>query len=243
MENASFIALSRQMGLQRELSAIANNVANGNTTGFKGQRVLFSEYLEQPRIGEKISYVQDRAMAFDMTEGPLQSTGNAYDLAISGNGYFVVDTPAGPRYTRTGNFKPDQEGNLVTSQGYSVLDDANNPVSVPMDQGPITIDALGFLRTQDGAEIGRMQIVAFENPQVLDRAGNNLYVSVAEPVEAENFKVVQGALEGSNVNSVSEITRLIEVHRSYERTSNMIQQEHDRIRDGIRRLGKPLTSS
>ncbi|MBU0723793.1 MAG: flagellar basal-body rod protein FlgF [Alphaproteobacteria bacterium] len=242
MENASYIALSKQMGLQRELSALANNVANANTTGFKGQRVLFEEYLEQPRIGEKLSYVLDRAMAFDFSEGPLQSTGNTFDLSITGQGFFVVDTPGGPRYTRTGTFKPDQDGNLVTTEGYPVLDENNNPLSVPLDQGALTIDSLGFIRTRDGAEIARMQIVEFEFPQAMQRAGSNLFISMGEPLEAQTAKVVQGALEGSNVNTLSEMSRMIEVHRSYERASNVIQQEHDRMRDGIRRLGKPVNA-
>ncbi|MFN3459587.1 MAG: flagellar basal-body rod protein FlgF [Oceanibaculum sp.] len=243
MEATSFIALSRQSALQREMSAIANNIANVNTAGFKGQRVLFAEYLEEPRFGEKISYVIDKAIAFDMSEGTLQVTANDYDLTVSGDGFFVVETPAGPRYTRTGTFKPNENGELVTTEGYAVLDSNNNPVSVPMDQGPLLIDEFGFIRTQDGAEISQIQIVAFDNPQTLQRAGTNLFVSLEEPIQPQTARVVQGALESSNVNAVGEITRMIEVHRSYERTSNLIQQEHDRMRDGIRRLGKPSSGA
>jgi flagellar basal-body rod protein FlgF len=243
MEATSFIALSRQSALQREMSTIANNIANVNTAGFKGQRVLFAEYLEEPRFGEKLSYVIDKAIAFDMSEGPLMVTANDYDLTVSGDGYFVVGTPAGPRYTRTGSFKPDENGELVTTEGHAVLDANNNPVSIPMDQGPLLIDEFGFIRTQDGAEISQIQIVAFDNPQTLQRAGNNLFVSLEEPIVPQDSRVVQGALEGSNVNAVGEITRMIEIHRSYERTSNLIQQEHDRMRDGIRRLGKPSSGA
>src|SRR6185437_11408288 len=120
MENATYVALSSQMALQRQMDVVANNLANASTPAFKGEEMLFSQYLVQPRGGSPLAFVEDSGTVRDLRQGPIAKTGNPLDLAIAGQGYFAVQTPLGARYTRNGHFQLDSQGQIVTSQGYPV---------------------------------------------------------------------------------------------------------------------------
>ena len=139
MENALLIGLSRQIALQRELDVVANNIANINTTGFKADGAVFDEYLSAPaarrRPGptSRVSFVQDRATWHDMSQGPIQHTGNPLDVAIDGQGFLVVQTARGERYTRNGALQINATGELVTSAGDQVLGDSG-PISLAADR-------------------------------------------------------------------------------------------------------------
>ena len=123
MESSVLIALSRQGTLKREMDVIANNLANMNTTGFKGQKMLFVEHLVKSRGGDrllpvKLSFARDVAQITDLSDGQLNTTGNTLDVAIKKDGFFVVETPNGQRYTRNGRFETDNQGQLVNQQGF-----------------------------------------------------------------------------------------------------------------------------
>jgi flagellar basal-body rod protein FlgF len=238
MENPTYIALSRQNALRRQLDVVANNVANMNTTGFKQQRVLFTEFLERPAMHEQASFVQDRAVVRDLAAGGMLQTGNTLDVALSGPGYFTVDTASGRRYTRNGSFRMDDQRQLVDGSGLPVLADNGQTITIPEGTSTIEIKGDGTVTTELGA-VGRLNVVTFQREQLMTEVGSGLYVSDEEPQPAPpETKVAQGMLEQSNVKPVVEMTQMIEINRQYQQAQKMIETEHERIRTVIQRLGR-----
>ncbi len=243
METTSYIALSRQAALRREMTVVSNNIANMNTTGYKGERMMFVDHLERSRSGDfiadqKLNFVRDVASYRNLEEGNIQQTGNPLDLAIHGEGYFVVQTPDGEQqYTRGGSLRLDENGQLVTQGGLPVLTDANTPIFFAPEDTKIEIASDGSVSTQNGA-IGKLQVVRFENEQDMQRVENGLYTTEqpAEAVEAPT--VAQGALEQSNVQAILEMSRMIQVNRSYKSIQNLIQKEDERLKKAIAELAK-----
>ncbi|MGB0683140.1 MAG: flagellar basal-body rod protein FlgF [Magnetovibrionaceae bacterium] len=238
MESTLGVILSRQGVLRRKMDLIANNLANMNTTGFKGEKMMFVEHLERSKggetvFGDKVAYVRDVASVRDTTEGPFKQTGNPLDLAIDGDGYFAVQTPMGERYTRAGNFTVDRDGQLVTQQGYPVLTDAGTPITFAPTDGEITITGEGIVNTRNG-EIGRLRLVAFDDPYELRKISGQMFETEQVPVPTQEPRIAQGMLEQSNVIPIIEMTQMIEVSKSYQRTSRIIQQEDERIKKMIR---------
>ncbi|MEO3429443.1 flagellar basal-body rod protein FlgF [Pelagibius sp. CAU 1746] len=237
MENAGYIALSRQMVLRREMDVIANNMANINTPAYKGQSMLFVEYLETSDSGEKMSFVQDVALVRNLTEGQMTTTENPLDLAIAGEGYFEIDTPIGPRYTRNGVFQLNADGELVTSSGQRVLGEGGTPITLPPNSSDVTITRDGTISTDQGPA-GRLRLVRFENEQALVKLANGLYdADGQDSLPAEGAEVLQGTIEGSNVQGITELTRMIETVRHYSSTGRMVNDEHERQRRAIQALG------
>jgi flagellar basal-body rod protein FlgF len=239
MNDAGSIALSAQLALLRQTDVIANNLANLSTTGFKGQHVLFAEYLGQAADGTSESFVQDLGTIRDPSQGSIAETGNPLDIAIQGGGYLAVDTPLGQRFTRNGHFQLDADGQVVTSQGYPILSDGGSPLTVPQGSGQITIGADGNVTTPQGA-IGRLQVVTFDNDQALTPTANGLFSTDQTPQPATNAKVVQGALEASNVQPIIEITHLIAVQRGVEYAKDFTDTQSSMTSSAIDRLGKTL---
>ena len=238
MENPSYIALSKQTALQRQMSVIANNLANMNTSGYKAERMVFREYVSKPSQTETLSFVQDFGLARDLTEGTTTVTSNTLDLAISGPGYFSVETENGERYTRHGRFQLNETGQLVTGQGDIVLSNNGAPITVPPGSGALTIGSDGSIDGVNGF-IGRIGLVEFENERNLKRAENNLYEAKDErPDPAARSSMLQGSLEASNVQPILEMTRMIQVHRSYRATQNFMKTEHDKILRAINTIGR-----
>ncbi|GAB4181896.1 MAG: flagellar basal-body rod protein FlgF [Thalassobaculales bacterium] len=239
MENPALIALSRQTALRRNLDIVANNVANVSTKGYRAEQLLFSEYLEKLKPNEnRVAFTQDLAVAHNLQAGPMEATGNAFDMALDGQGFFVIQTPGGLRYTRDGAFSLDVENRLVTRSGMPVLDINNNEIRVPADDPGIDVDERGVIRSGTGDEIASLRIVQFENEFGLRKAGANTFSSENDPTPAANFRLARGMLEGSNVVPVVELTRMIEIQRAYESTQRMIDQEQERQREAVRRLGR-----
>jgi flagellar basal-body rod protein FlgF len=237
MENSIFLGLGRQMVLRRELEIVANNVANADTTAYKREMPVFKEFMSKPKANEAISYVYDYGKTRNMSEGRIKPTGNDFDLAIQGPGYFAVQTAAGERYTRNGVFSLDAAGRLVNANGQAVSDSQSRPIVVP--PGTTKLDVASDGTINSGTQvIGQLKIVGFTNEQALKPGANSLYVANEVAGPAPNAKVIQGAIEESNVTPVAEISRMIEISRSYEQTQNMMDNEHNRIRDVVRRLGK-----
>ena len=245
MDTASYIALSHQIGLWRQMEVVANNLANLSTPAFKADRLIFAEFinpqpvsLDQSGAAAPISFVQDLGTVSDLRPGGLIQTGNAFDLAIEGPGYFVVETPAGPRYTRQGNLHADDQGRLVTGEGYVLLDTANRPIALRRGESRFEVTRKGQINTESG-ELARIQIVRFEDEQALKKLGTGLYEAATDPLPADDKIIVQqGALEGSNVQSILEVTTLIDITRRYQAAQRIIDSENDRIRKAIEKLGQ-----
>lgn len=245
MENPSFIALSQQIALRRQMDVVANNIANLNTSGYKAERVMFAEYLSPkagtpqiPGDGGKISFVSEVGTLRDTREGSMSLTNNPFDLALHGPGYFTVETPAGPRYTRAGSFQPDQQGRLVNPEGLPLLDSSGRAITLRQGESRVEILPNGAIRSESG-EVGRINVVRFENEQALKPIGGGLYETDAEPLPNDGkTEVRQGMIEGSNVQSVIEMTTMIEVLRRYQTTQKIVEEEHERERKAIDKLSK-----
>lgn len=254
MENTTYIALSRQMIMRRQMDITANNIANATTPGFQRSRVMFTEYLTKSdrverAFEENLSFVHDIAQARVTEEGQFVPTGNSLDFAIQGNGYFVIDTPLGERYTRAGQFTIGVDGDLVTSQGLKVMSADGNPIQLPPNYSDINVVGDGtILATEATAEgavpgqvaIGQLGVVTFDNDQDLREAGGNLLRADVgiEPVPAEDVQIVQGFIENSNVNPISEITRMIHTTRSFGSAHTLVETEHERMRRAYQVLAR-----
>lgn len=233
MENSLTIALARQSVLARQMDVIATNLANLETAGFKAENMIFTETLTPTSEGETLSLVHDVGFVRDLSEGPMVGTQSPLDLAIHGQGYFVVDTPEGERYTRHGVFQLDDRGQIVTTGGNPVLNSGGAPITVPLDASSITITRDGTI-SADAQEIGQIKLVGFENPQALSKIGSGLYEAVGQsPTPDPDSEVLQGMVESSNVKGVIEMTRMIDTVRSYQAAAKLADTEHQRILDAI----------
>lgn len=222
----------------RELQVIANNIANASTTGFKAEGVTFSEHIS--RLGPddpSLSMAVARVRSTDFAQGSLAKTGGTFDLAIEGDGFFLVQSPDGERLTRAGTFTPNANGDLVTMDGYPVLDAGGAPVFVPQGLGPIGIAADGTISAQ-GRPIGQVGIVIPTDPNGLTREGSQLFVAADGFEPAQSASVLQGFVENANVNPIEQISRMIQVQRAYEMGQSFLEKEDQRIRGMIRAMGK-----
>ena len=239
MENSLYIGLSKQVVLRENMDIIAQNVANVNTPGYRGQNMVFSEYIEDPRhMPEDMSLVLDYGQ-YQMTDpGSMKETGNTFDIALVGNGFLGIQTPGGEiQYSRAGNLTIDQEGTLMNARGMSVMDDGGGEITIPTNAKEVTIDKKGVISSDQG-QIAKLMVVEFGNTQELNPAGNGLYTTTAQPIPSEKTAVNQGYLEGSNVQAVVEMTRMIDVLREYQAVQNMMQSEHERMKGANQRLAR-----
>jgi flagellar basal-body rod protein FlgF len=249
MENALLVGLSRQMVLERQMDVVANNVANVNTTGFKADKSLFEEFLNSGAREDnfvpqdrRVSYVQDRGTFKDFSQGATEQTKNPLDVAIDGGGFLVVQTPAGERYTRDGGLQINNQGQLVTAAGNPVLGNSGPIVFQPTDK-EVSIAADGNVTVLEGINRidsvrGKLRVVRFADPQKLLKEGSNLYSAgagaAAQPDTASQVR--QGFIEKSNVNSVTEMSRMIEVTRTYTQIATLLQQQSDLHKSAIEKL-------
>jgi len=246
MENTALIAMSRQSVLRRKMNIIANNLANMNTTAFKGDKIMFTEHLVKSKGGERmagqnIAFVRDIATVHDFREGPIKTTGNSLDVAIQGEGYLVIDTPEGERYTRNGRMQMDAEGQLVTQHGFPVLSDDGEPFVFNATDGKIQINLDGTISTDNG-DVGRLRLVRFDAENELNLTYGGLYEAEETPTDVTEPSIVQHALEGSNVEPIIEITNMIQVQRSYEGAKKLIEGEDERIKKMIREFGRSIAA-
>ena len=237
MENTTYTTLTRQAGLMREMQVIANNIANTATTGFRQEGIIFSEFVQPVEGGPSVSMATARAHDTSMVQGSLTQTGNSFDFAIEGDGFFLIETPQGERLTRSGSFSPSAEGDLVTNDGYRVLDAGGAPIFVPPAAGQIMAAADGTL-SADGQPLAQIGIVRPIDPQGMIREDGVMFDAPEgfEPVETP--RMVQGFLEGSNVDAVGQIARMITVQRAYEMGQSFLDAENERVLSAIRSLTK-----
>lgn len=242
MDNTLYISLSRQMTLRREMDVIANNISNSDTTGFKVESLMVRTEAQAPAAmtgdPNPVKFVLDDGVARDFSQGALHQTNGAFDLAIEGKGFFKVDTPAGERFTRDGRFTLSPEGKLTTQGGDAVLG-AGGDIQVDPAKGPVAIAADGTV-SQAGERIGKVAVFAFDDRSVLAKDQDNLLknVSNAQPTADTTSRVRQGMLEGSNVNPILQITRMIEVSRAYEGAVKAMENTADLSRRAVERLGR-----
>ncbi len=243
MDNALYVGLSRQMTLRRQLDIVANNVANANTTGFKTEDLMVRTEQAKPAKtldgGSPVKFVLDSGVARDFTQGAMTKTGGDLDVAIDGKGFFKIQTAGGERYTRDGRFTTNPEGKLVTQGGNTVLDDGGGEITIDPQLGPVTIGKDGII-SQGAVRVGKLGIVRPTDLSSFAKDGDNLYrnTSNTTPQAAPDAQVQQGMLEASNVNSIVQITKLIEIQRAYEGVSKMMDNTSELSRTAVDRLGK-----
>ena len=245
MDSTLLISLSHQLAASRSMDVIANNLANVSTPAFQREEPTFKEYVvnAQPVEGQidiqPLSFVQDAGSVRDLSEGRMETTGATFDMAIHGQGFFVVQTANGERYTRNGHFTLDNSGQIVTSNGDPVQGDGG-PITITPDDGLVHIAADGTVSGKTGP-IGRIRVVDFANPRLLVKEGASLYSTDQPAVTADKFKLQPGMLEASNVQPVLEISHMIEVMRAYQATALLTQSQEDLLRQAIDKLGAPPT--
>jgi flagellar basal-body rod protein FlgG len=257
MQESSYSAVFGALTQQHRLDTIANNLANVNTTGFKGDKLSFRDtfrryahdlldpnttlrervpwpaanVLAQPRISEQV---------IDLSQGTMKSTGNALDLAIAGDGFFRVQTPEGEFMTRQGVYHRSAEGYVVDGHGNQLLGEGG-PLQLP-ENGSVVIDASGQVSV-DGEVIDVISLVRVEDPRNLEKVGNSLLRirpdSGAQTVPAEDSTVEQGFLEAANVEVVSEMVNMIEALRAFEAYQKMISGTFEQDKKAIAEVGAP----
>lgn len=237
METAGYAALSRQTGLMREMRVVANNIANSATTGYRSEGLIFSEYVRSAPGQESLSMAQANIFNTSMEQGQLTQTGGTFDFAIEGDAFFMVETPQGERLTRSGAFSPNAEGDLVTMDGYRVLDAGRAPVFIPGTASSINVGADGTI-TADGNSIGQIGLFKPVEAHTMFREDGVMFRVEGDIEDAEDGRMVQGYLEGSNVNAIGQITRMIEIQRAYEMGQSFLETEDQRIRNAINNLIK-----
>ncbi|MDD4561603.1 MAG: flagellar basal-body rod protein FlgF [Syntrophomonadaceae bacterium] len=234
---------------------VANNLANVNTGGYKKQIAVAQAFPNMliSRLGEIKKNIEGEYQPVpvkligglgtgaaiekiytDFTMGNIRKTDNATDLALNSDGYFAVLTPQGERYTRNGQFKINNEGILTTNQGYPVLDTGDQTISL---EGEFSIDEMGNISV-NGESIARLKMVRFENPQYLERQGDNLVAAQEEAgTILERPGILQGYTEDSNINAVKEMVELINVVRAYESMQKVVQAEDETTQVAIDQVG------
>lgn len=236
-DSLAYLALNRQVGLAREMTAIANNVANLATTGFRREGLVFAEYVRRTGPADGIAMADLRARFASERPGTLALTGGLLDLAIEDAGYFTIQSGGEVLLTRAGAFQRSAEGLLVTADGAPVLDDGGAPIFVPPDAASVAVAADGAL-SADGVPVARIGL-ADAPAESLVRVGAAAFRASAGygPVDAPRIR--QGAIEGSNVDPVVEIARMIEVNRAYEAAQGLLEDADERVRETVSRLGQP----
>lgn len=243
MENTIYVGVSGQISLMRRLEAIAQNIANVNTTGFRAESLKF-EQMVSPRAqtnGEKASFVTAGKSYISTELGSISQTGNPLDVALKGeNVWLGIQTPHGVVYSRDGRMTMTPEGDLVTGRGYSYLDISGGPIQLDPKGGAPVITRQGQIY-QNGRQVASLGLYAFpekSNLRHVDGGSAVLADKAAQPIDdMKDVGVLQGYTESSNVNAVVEMTRLIEVTRAFERVEAMLRTQEEQNSQAIRTLG------
>lgn len=241
MDITTSLAASRLLAQQRAMDITANNLANANTPGFRTERVQFSDWIDKQagtatvKGGQPIVYPQDRATYRESQAGSITHTGNPFDLALTGDGYFTVSTKAGPRLTRDGRFGPMPDGTLADSNGNPVLDTNGKQIKLAPNDTQATISGDGSVSTENG-DLGKIGVVQPTDPMQLRAEGGTNFISDAPTTAVTSPAIVQGAIEGSNVQSILEVTRMMNDLRQFQFVTQLVQAEGDRQQNTIDKL-------
>jgi flagellar basal-body rod protein FlgF len=242
MDATSYVTISHMTALRRQMEMIANNLANMNTSSYKAEKPLFTQFInptrfatERPKGENGIAYVEDFGVVRNLDTGTISPTNNPLDIAINGEGYYQVQTAEGVRFTRAGSFSLSSDGTLVTRAGDPLLDDAGNPIQIPQGTRDITISADGTV-TANNQQLARIVPVVFDDERALKKLPAGLYETDQTPNPLQSFDLRQGMVEGSNVQPVLEMTNMIDVSRAYQSAQKFTEQEHQRVRNAIGKL-------
>lgn len=243
MNSGMYAAVSGSLAAMQKLDVVTNNLANAGTPGFKRDRLLFESLvanaatMRQPVNPAELPVHAREGFGIDFAPGSQQQSGNVLDLALEGEGFFVVNTPQGRAYTRQGNFTRDAAGKLVTADGYEVLGSGGPLV---LNGSRIEIDSEGKILVDDN-EVGSLQVVDFPKPYALQKIGSALFVPTDPQVTAKPAAIVrvgQGYLEESNVNAVLEMAQLIETSRLFEMCQKIVRGYDDMAAKAANELGR-----
>lgn len=239
MDMPGYIVLSRLAAQQRATDVLAHNMANVDTPGFRASQAVFASHLARQTgtaASDPAVFTLDRATWRDTSPGPLQATGNPLDLALPNEGFFVVETPRGERYTRAGRFTLSPAGDVVDAEGHALLGDGG-PLAVPEGATGIAVAGDGTLRTDVGI-VGRVRVVRFADQQRLLAEGDRLLAAPpgleAEPVAQPGL--VQGSVEGSNVRPVVEMVRMMAELREFQFAAQFAEREGERLSGAVDRI-------
>jgi flagellar basal-body rod protein FlgF len=241
MDSPGYVILSRLTLQNRATQVLAHNLANADTPGFRALRPVFAEVLQRqdagaPPGGRRVAFVQDRATWREMDLGAMQVTGNPLDVAITGEGFFAVETPRGERYTRAGRFSLGEGGRIVDMEGNPVLNAEGAPIALAPNDTRIEILGDGTVRSENGA-LGRLRVVRFDDVQALRAEGDRLFEAAgADPVAIERPALRQGVLEGSNVRPILEMTRLTAELREFQFAAQFAEREGERLSTAVERI-------
>jgi len=244
MNSGMYAAVSGNLAAMRRLDVISNNLANANTAGFKKDKMSFEGLLAGaanppavPQGSTADPILQKENIYIDYSSGPISQTENTLDLALDGDGFFAVTTPEGTAYTRQGNFHLSADGNLVTADGYPVQGQGGGTIRIQGNR--VEIDAKGVVSV-DGTPSGTISMVDFDKPYNLTKTGSALFIPAGQQSPRQNIatQVLQGHLEGSNVESISEMVQMIETNRYFEACQRVIRGYDDMASKAANELGK-----
>lgn len=241
MDSTTHVAVSLAQAMRGAMDVTANNIANAGTPGFKAERIAL-EVAPAPEAGGT-EYVLDAGSYVDVRQGAVTTTGNPFDVALTGPGWLAFEAADGRTgYGRDGGLALDAERALVNASGDRLLDDGGGPIFLPPESGSIEIGPDGTVSAAGGVRIGRIGLFDIDVPDALERMGGGLLTAppggAAGIRPAEGTTIAQGAIEGSNVEPVLEMVGLMEIQRAYERATQMIRTQDELARDAIRRTGR-----
>ncbi|MDL2288422.1 flagellar hook-basal body protein [Oscillospiraceae bacterium OttesenSCG-928-F05] len=247
MLRALYTSGTAMMVQNKRMNVITNNITNVGTVGYKSDELLSRSfrdmmitrindpYVERSAVGPHNTGIHIDLINTTFEQGPLSATPRETDLAIVGDGFFTVETPDGPRYTRAGNFNKDADGLVCTPEGYPLLGE-NGPIVVPGEE--MTVDEMGNVFS-DGAFVDRVRVGSFEDNQILRKGGENLYYTYdgSEPGPS-NAQVKQKMLEGSNVDVTDETVRMIEVSRAFETNQRIVRMLDETLQKAVNEIAR-----
>ncbi len=237
MESAGYTTLTRQAGLLQEMQTVANNIANSATTGYRQEGLIFGEYVQRTENGPSISMATANIRNTSMVQGGVTQTGGQLDFAVEGDGFFLIETPSGERLTRAGNFALSAEGDLVTLDGFRVLDAGGAPIFIPPNASDLSVAADGTI-SSNGQPLGQIGLVQPVDATGLVREDGVKFRADGGTEPVLDGRIMQGFLEGSNVDPISQIARMIEVQRAYEMGQSFLDAENERIRNALKTFVK-----
>ena len=237
MQDGLYVALSSHLALERRLNTVADNIANANTVGFRATGIKFEDVVD--RIDDKqVSFVSTGDTYLSGDNGALIETSNALDFAVQGDAWFAIDTPAGMVMTRDGRFQMLENGDLVTLNGYPVLDAGGAPVQLNPQAGPVSAGRDGFLR-QDGVQVGAIGLFDFTPGPNFRRFDNSGVIPETPPepaIDRSDVGVVQGFVEQSNVNPLNELTKLIAIQRTFDNVAALMREGESGLEDAVKAM-------
>lgn len=238
MDSAMVAALTRQSGLMREMQVVANNIANISTSGFRAEGVIFAEHLARLEgvSGGGLSMANASGRNIRLMQGDIEPTGGQFDFAIEGDGFFLLQSAEGESLTRAGHFTPNDAGELVNADGHLLLDAGGAPIFIPPDARNVVLARDGTL-SADGRPITQLGLWQPDDPNDLHHLDGVRFRTEGPVQPMLEATILQGFVESSNVDPVSQIARMIEVQRAYEMGQGFLEKEDERIRNFLRTAG------